>query len=67
MAIWIIFIISLIVATVLVNGGQKLYMKLIGADVMFFSGKKKLIAIIVVGLVLAAIIINLFGIEIPKT
>jgi hypothetical protein len=53
------------VAVIVVNWAQKMYMKLIGADAMFFSGKKKLIAIGVLGCLLAAIIIYIFGIEIP--
>lgn len=57
----ILFIISLVVATILVNAAQQLYMKLIGADRMFFSGKKKLIAIFVVGLLILGTVVQLFG------
>lgn len=57
----ILFIISLVVATILVNVAQQLYMKLIGADRMFFSGKKKLIAIFVVGLLILGTVVQLFG------
>lgn len=64
--IWIIFIIALIVAALLVNKVQQLYMKLMGADVMFFNGKKKIIAIVIIAIVLTAFVINLFGIEIPR-
>lgn len=49
MLILIIFIIALVVATIIVNKVQQIYMKLMGAEMMFFSGKKKLIAIFVVG------------------
>ena len=65
MIIWILLIISLIVATIIVNGVQRLYMKAMGADVMFFRGKTKLIAIVVIALVLEAIILWLFKIPIP--
>lgn len=57
----ILFIISLVVATILVNTAQQLYMKLIGADRMFFSGKKKLIAIFIVGLLILGTVVQLFG------
>lgn len=67
MVIWIIFIISLVAAVFIVNSAQQLYMKVIGANGMFFNGKTKLIAIFVVALLLAAFVINIFGIEIPKT
>ena len=66
MIIWIIFIASLIVAGIIVNAAQRLYMKIIGADAMFFSGKKKIIAIFVVGMLITALIISAFGIEIPN-
>ena len=64
--IWIIFIIALIVAALLVNKVQQLYMKMMGADVMFFNGKKKIISIVIIAIVLTAFVINLFGIEIPR-
>ena len=64
--IWIIFISMLVVSTIIVNKSQQIYMRIIGASAMFFDGKKKLIAIIVVALFLSGIILNLFGIEIPK-
>ncbi|MFP3153432.1 hypothetical protein LQZ18_03200 [Lachnospiraceae bacterium ZAX-1] len=66
MLIWVILIISFIVAIIITNSAQRLYMKVIGASGMFFSGKKKLIAIVVIAFILATIIIQLFGIEIPK-
>lgn len=66
MAIWLIFIISLVAATIIANGAQRLNMKAIGASGMFFSGKKKLIVIVVIALILSAIVIQIFGIKIPK-
>lgn len=40
--------ISAVLSIILVNILYRLYAKLIGADVMFFSGKKKLAAYVVV-------------------
>lgn len=62
--IYIILIISLILAIVIVNKTQQVYMKIIGAEFMFFNTKKKLIAICIVCLVIASIICKVFGIEI---
>lgn len=59
----LLFVISLVVATIIVNAAQQMYMKLIGADMMFFSGKKKLIAIFLVGLVICGAILKLFGLD----
>lgn len=61
MLILIIFIIALVVATIIVNKVQQLYMKLMGAEMMFFSGKKKLIAIFVIGLLILGAVVQLFG------
>ena len=66
MAIWVIFIISLVVSTIIVNKAMQFYMKIIGADAMFFSGKKKIIAIVVIGILLTAIAVHIFGIDIPS-
>lgn len=60
-AIMIGFVISLVVSTIIVNGAINLYMKIIGADGMFFSGKNKVIAIIIVALFLEAIVMHIFG------
>ena len=60
---WILFIASFIVAAVIVNKVQQLYMKLMGADMMFFSMKKKLIAIVVVGILIFGLVGRLFGLE----
>ena len=48
--------ISLVLAIILVNLGQRLLMKLVGADVMFFSIKSKLIAYFVVWLLMMGFI-----------
>lgn len=64
--LWIIFIVSIIVAVIIVNKVQQLYMKMIGADRMYFSGKKKLIAIGIIAILLTSFAVKLFGIEIPN-
>lgn len=46
--------ISAVLSIILVNILYRLYAKLIGADVMFFSGKKKLAAYVVVWVLLFA-------------
>ena len=46
--------ISAVLSIILVNILYRLYAKLIGADVMFFSGKKKLAAYVVVWALLCA-------------
>lgn len=46
--------ISAILSVVIVNALYKLFAKIIGADVMFFSGKKKLAAYVVVWMLLFA-------------
>ena len=57
----IVFIVSFIIAAVIVNKVQQLYMKLMGADMMYFSMKKKLIAIVVVGILVFSLIGSFFG------
>lgn len=59
----LLFVISFVVATIIVNVAQQMYMKLIGADMMFFSGKKKLIAIFLIGLVICGALLKLFGLD----
>jgi hypothetical protein len=61
-----IFIIALVVSTVITNTAQQLFMRMLGMNAMFFSVKKKLIAIVVIAIVLSTIILQLFGITIPK-
>lgn len=45
-------IIAFILSAIIVNAVQSLFMKLIGANVMFFDGAKKLFIIIVLAIVL---------------
>lgn len=63
----IILIISLVIAIPLVNAGQRLFMKVIGIDGMFFSVKKKVIAICVVAIIITSLILGvimkIFGIS----
>lgn len=56
----IIFIVAFAISSMLVNKLQRLYMKLIGANTMLFNGKKKLIAIILIALVLAGTVLRIF-------
>lgn len=63
----ILFIISLWVAIPLVNVAQRWFMKIIGIDSMFFSIKKKVIAICVVAIIITSLILGvimkIFGIS----
>ena len=63
----ILFIISLCVAIPLVNVAQRWFMKIIGIDSMFFSIKKKVIAIFVVAIIITSLILGvimkIFGIS----
>ena len=65
MLIIVIFVISLIVSTIIVNVAYQLFMKVMGASGMFFSPIKKIIAIVVVALILASVVIYITGIQIP--
>ena len=56
----IVFIISFALAVIVVNKLQQVYMRLMGADRMYYSAKKKLIAIFVVGVVIASLILGFF-------
>lgn len=57
----VIFLITLVVTAIAVNTVQQLFMRLIGANVMFFSGKSKLIVIVVIALILSAAICQNLG------
>lgn len=63
----ILFIISLCAAIPLVNVAQRWFMKIIGIDSMFFSIKKKVIAICVVAIIITSLILGvimkIFGIS----
>lgn len=56
----IVFVISFILAVIVVNKGQQLYMKIMEAERIYYSAKKKLIAIFVVGVVIASLIFGFF-------
>lgn len=56
----VIFIISFIIGAAIVNGIQRLYMKLTGAAVMFYDGKKKVFAIFLVGSLVFGLMYKIF-------
>lgn len=61
----VIYIIGFIISAGIVNVAQRLFMKLMGADTMFFSMKTKIIIIFFVnGIILSflAIVLEFFGI-----
>ncbi len=60
--VWVLFIISLAVSSVIVNKSQQMFMKFIGSDMMFFSMKKKVFIIVILALFLEAFILKIFGI-----
>lgn len=66
MLVIIIFIIGLVVSTMIVNKTQQLLMKWLDLSAMFINPKTKAIVIVVVALILSAIVIQLFGIRIPR-
>lgn len=57
----IVFIVSFIIAAVIVNKVQQLWMRLMGADMMYFSMKKKLVAIVLVGFFIFVLIGSMLG------
>lgn len=57
----VILVISLILGVIVVNAGQRLFMKVIGADAMFFSIKTKILLIIIAAALIYEFIGNLFG------
>lgn len=59
-AVWLI--ITLVIAIILVNAAYRLFMKIVGADGMFYSIKSKIIAIIIVWLILAGLGLKVVGI-----
>lgn len=48
--------VSAILSVLLVNWGYKLFMRLIGASVMFFDWKKKIVWYVIVWLILMSLI-----------
>ena len=55
------FVVSFVVSSLIVNALYRMYMKLTGADMMFFSRKKKLVFITLLALFLLTCIMKLFG------
>ena len=58
-----IIIVSLVAAVMIVNGAYRVFMRMMGSDVMFYSVKTKMIAIFVVFAVIAGTLAKLFGIS----
>lgn len=59
----VLFIVGLIIATILINNLQQLFMRVLNINVMAFSIKKKIIAIIIVAFMLTGIAMEIFGIK----
>ncbi len=49
-----LIVINFIVVSIILNILQSIYMKIVGASVMFFDGGKKFVLILVISLMLAA-------------
>jgi Leucine-rich repeat (LRR) protein len=54
-------------AVIIVNGAQELFMKAMGANVMFFRAKTKLIAIAVVAMIILGLLLKVFGLGTENT
>ena len=61
--VWIVLIISFVVATIIVNGAQQLFMKWLNISSMFGSARSKVIAIVVIALLITAFCVQTFGIK----
>ncbi len=57
----IVLIVSIVISAMLINKIQQVFMNLIGADVMFFNGKFKIVWILLVGFVIFGLIGRLLG------
>lgn len=55
------FVIALIVSSVIVNKVQHMFMRFMGANVMFFNGKTKLFIIVMLAFLLFGLVGTLFG------
>lgn len=56
----IVLIVSIILASVIINALQQLFMRLIGARVMFFDGKAKVVWIILLAAMIFGLILTPF-------
>ena len=56
----IVLIVSIIIASVIINKLQQLFMRLIGARVMFFDGKAKIFWILLLGVIIFSLILTPF-------
>ena len=61
MPTWMPLVVAIILAIIIVNTAQQLFMKILNINAMFFNVKKKLIAIAVVAFLLLGVIAPLFG------
>ncbi len=57
----IVLVVLLGISSAIVNGAQRLFMRLIGADTMFFGWKGKLVAILFITFTLFSPFAKLFG------
>ena len=55
-----LFVVSVILGIIIVNFGYRLYMKILGADSIYYSPKKKLIYIIIVSGAIWMFMLKLF-------
>ncbi len=55
--------VCLILSIILVNGAYRLFMKIIGADAMFFSQKTKIVVIIVVFMIILSLVNYVFHLD----
>ena len=57
----IIMVVSFVLSIIIVNKGYQIYMKMMGADVMFYSTKTRWIAIFIVFVLIAGTLARVFG------
>ena len=57
----VVFVIAFIIVSIIVNALQGLYMKIVGAQAMFFNGGKKMAAIIVISLWITIFLVSRMG------
>jgi len=61
-SLFICLIIAIIGGFAIVNGAYRLYMKITDSDMMFYSKKKKMIAVLVVSIILFGLLAKVVGI-----
>ena len=50
----VLFLVNMVISWIIVTLGQKIYMKIIGANVVFFNGKNKIMWMVVISGILLA-------------